>query len=312
MSYANWNPTAFYDADDIVIYNAEDYQALVANTNIVPFGNPLTWNAISPPGPGPSNQLAFVQATTDLSIVGGNTVDITPKLAYVNTTNPATNVLQVGNGSVGVPTVPTVSGLWVNPVSPALALLSVGADASPAPTPGYNFLLATWKSLAPPATFQLRGFFTSTGGITIGAEWAGFINLPLTIASDPLIIEGSDLPSGILRLTNRAGAETGIFSLGVGNTLSWNGKRVSPVESGKVDIPNPTTTVVVATTQILTPGVSILSLTYFDDGSANWVAPTTQLLSYQITGANQFTITASAPAGVLGGTLTVAWAILNA
>ena len=51
MSIAEWNSTAYYLTDDIVLYNAEDYKALADNINTIPSTNPLVWDPIAPPGP---------------------------------------------------------------------------------------------------------------------------------------------------------------------------------------------------------------------------------------------------------------------
>lgn len=91
--------------------------------------------------------------------------------------------------------------------------------------------------------------------------------------------------------------------------LTINGQPF-PNESGVEDIFNPNVSVSVATLQNLTPS-AIISLSYFNDGSPNYVAPTNQILSYQIDNPNQFTIFVSAPSGVPGGKLVIAWSILR-
>lgn len=311
MSYANWNNTAFYNADDIVIYNGEDYQALLPNYDVVPLGNPLTWNPIAPPGPGPSNQLAFVQATTDLSIVGGNTIDISPKLVYSGSSDPNTNALSVGNTNVSVPTVPlltfseTTTGVLPRPIIQTLV-----DDPAPPPAnpPAYRLIQADYiKNIN-----ETWRFFVDilAGSMSIVSEFVGVGLEGLQIRANPINLVGINGPNQV-RITDSVNNVSGNLWVNPSGTLMWNSQQIGPLECGIAEIQNPADGVVIPTVTTLNKATTIISLSYVDNGDPRFVAPTNQLLFYRVQNANSFTINASAPPGVPNGKLIVAWSILR-
>jgi len=311
MSYANWNATAFYLADDIVVYNGEDYQALVNNRNIVPLGSPATWNAISPPGPGPSNQLAFTQATTDLSIVGGNTIDISPQLVYSGSSDPATNALSVGNTNVIVSTIPqltfseTTTGTIARPIIQTLV-----DDPAPPPVnpPPYRLIEAQYiKNVS-----ELWKFFidVQAGNHTIGSEFTGVGGAGLNIAAQPLVLIGSNGQGQQITIKDGVNNVSGDLWIRPDGVLMWNTNPIYTPESGIASILSASTSISVSTTGTLS-ATAIISLTFTFDGTSPNVPPNGQSLWYELTGPNSFTINIDAPTSTPGGILKVAWSILR-
>jgi hypothetical protein len=309
MSYANWNATAFYNADDIVVYSGEDYQALLANHDVVPVGNPLTWNPIAPPGPGPSNQLAFTQATTDLSIVGGNTIDISPKLVYSGSSDPTTNALSVGNTNVLVPTTPlltfseTTTGVLPRPI-----IFTIVDDPAPPPAnpPPYRLVEAQYIKNAG----EVWKFYIDViaGSPTLGSEFTtGGVGAGMVINAEPLLVQGSNGPTQ-LRLRDVVNASQGDLWVNPTGTLMWNQQMIGPPESGIATLISPALSIPVATTTTLT-ATPIISINIIDDGSVPFSPQPGDHIWYTPTGPNSFTINIT---GILPGShCPVAWSILR-
>jgi len=84
MSYAQWSSFAYYNVGDIVGYQAINYQALLANRNVVPTGLAPNWQLLTTPTPSAVNSL--------------NTLTGPVVLASTNalfTPNPGTGVLDM-------------------------------------------------------------------------------------------------------------------------------------------------------------------------------------------------------------------------
>ena len=104
MSYANWNPTAFYLINDIVYDGNEDYIALANNYNVQPSTNPLVWNQLNPIGPptGLSN-VATTDGSGITSIVAGSTATLSSALVAGLGINLTPSVI-IGNKSLTIST----------------------------------------------------------------------------------------------------------------------------------------------------------------------------------------------------------------
>ena len=226
MSYANWNPTAFYLTDDIVYDGNEDYTALAPNTNTQPSTHPLVWSAIAPPGPptGITNVTSGFGSGIDVNVVAG---EAKLNSALVNDPN-----------------------LTLTPSAPPSKDLTIGLNSA-------------------------LTNITSIGGVTIAIN-------------DLAALDGTNIK--------------------ITNVQSINGTNLA--DYGIVSIGNPNTSTTIATASLLSP-TSILSLT-FVDANPSFVAPTTQTLWYQVVGPNTIQINSSAPAGVPGGSLVIAWRLLVA
>ena len=235
MSYANWNPTQFYLVDDIVIYNGEDYQALADNTNTIPSGAPLVWNPIAPPGPGPSNQLAFNQATTQLSIVGGNSVNISPLVQYTGNTDPSTATLSVGNTTLGLPSVPTTyyeDALTTQP-NPVPIYLKSNPTYPNNPVAPYRWLEFHWmKSDPTPPLKQDKVFSIETGdGYTrMKGYWSSF-PFSLMFQGSSINVETPNGAGGGIKFDSRPfagpmGPVGNLYQDALGD-LYWNGTKLN-------------------------------------------------------------------------------------
>jgi len=225
MSYANWNPTAFYLTDDIVIYNGEDYKALADNTNTIPSAFPLIWDPIAPVGPGPSNQLAFNQPTTDLSIVGGNTIDISPVVLYNTPTDPVNATLRVGNTALALNSVPTIDYTDTTANAPAKAVIFGQVNADPLqPFDPYPLLEFQW--IKQPGNQNKRFTIDVGDGITtLTNEWVGQFYGTIATQSDKLQVKtGTGAGTGI---EFDAGGPTGNLYQDAAGDLFWNGTKLN-------------------------------------------------------------------------------------
>jgi hypothetical protein len=226
MSYANWNPTAFYLTNDLVYDGNEDYIALADNTNTQPSTHPLVWSVVAPPGP-PTGLANVVTADGSgiLSVVAGNTATLSS--ALVNDPN-----------------------ITLTPAAPPSKDLTIGVNSA-------------------------LTSITSISGAAIAIN-------------DLASLDGTNVT-----LTN---------------IQSINGTNLA--DYGIASIANPNTSTTIATASLLSL-TSILSLTFVDT-NPSFVAPTNQLLWYQVIGPNTIQINSSAPAGVPGGSLVIAWRLLVA
>jgi len=226
MSYANWNPTAFYLTDDIVIYNGEDYKALADNTNTIPSAFPLIWDPIAPVGPGPSNQLAFNQPTTDLSIVGGNSVDISPVVLYNTPTDPVNATLRVGNTALPLNSVPTIDYTDTTANAPAKAVFFGQVNANPLqPFDPYPVMEFQW--IKQPANQNKRFTINKGDGITtLTDEWVGQFYGTIATQCDKLqVLTGTGAGTGIE--FNSVGGPVGNLYQDALGDLYWNGTKLN-------------------------------------------------------------------------------------
>jgi len=250
MSYANWNEITQYLTDDIVIWNAEDYVALSNNLGKQPdiSGNP--WSALAPPGPSPGNTLAFTKATTQLEIVGGNSVNITPQLGYTTGTStnslPANQLLSVGQDSVAITSVAQLK--WIDPslTAPASPNIPIYIETDPpapsSPPAVYRWLESHWFKQDPnPALQQDKYFWMETGDgyTTLGSQWVGFAQQTINFDVNNLVIQTGSSGGGTGIIFNN-GSNTGNLYQNSSGNLFWNatqlngggGGGVSSVDSG--------------------------------------------------------------------------------
>lgn len=239
MSYANWNSITQYLTDDIVIWNGEDYVALASSLGKQPNLFPASWNALAPPGPSPGNQLAFNKPTTQLSIVGGNQVDITPQLNYTtgnaNSSLPADQLLSVGQDSIALTSVARLK--WIDPsttapVSPNLPLyLEFDPPPGQSPPQPYRWLEAHWFKQDPNPNLDQDKYFwieTGDGYTTLGSQWAGAFQQAINFDVNNLQITtgASGGGTGII-FNNQNGTKVGNLYQGADGNLYWNGTKLN-------------------------------------------------------------------------------------
>ena len=226
MSYAEWNPTAYYLTDDIVLYSGEDYKALADNTNTIPSANPLVWDPIAPPGPGPSNQLAFNQPTTQLSIVGGNSVDISPVVLYNTPTDPVNATLRVGNTALPLNSVPTLDYQDLTANAPAKAVIFGQVNADPLqPFDPYPVMEFQW--IKQPGNQNKRFTIEKGDGITtLTDEWVGqfYGDIAVQVAKFQ-VLTGTGPGTGIE--FNSGGGPVGNLYQDAAGDLYWNGTKLN-------------------------------------------------------------------------------------
>jgi hypothetical protein len=67
MSYAQWSSFAYYNTGDIVGYEAVNYQALLANINVLPTTLAPNWQLLTPPTPSAVDSLNTLTGNVVLS-----------------------------------------------------------------------------------------------------------------------------------------------------------------------------------------------------------------------------------------------------
>ena len=179
MSYANWNPTAFYLTNDLVYDGNEDYIALANNFNKLPSANPAIWSVIAPPGP-PTGLANVVTADGSgiISVVAGNTATLSsalvndPNITLTPAVSPSkdltigvnsaltsissingTELSDYGFVSIAHPATSTTIST-ASTLSPTSILSLTFVDANPSFVPPSNQLL--WYSLVGPNTLQIN------------------------------------------------------------------------------------------------------------------------------------------------------------
>lgn len=102
MSYANWNPTAFYLINDRVDEGTDGYIALSDNYNTLPSTHPAVWSLLSPSGTGLTNVVS-TDGSGITSIVAGSTATLSSSLVAGLGINLTPSVI-VGNKSLTIST----------------------------------------------------------------------------------------------------------------------------------------------------------------------------------------------------------------
>ena len=118
MSYSQWANFVYYKTGDIATYGSTNYQALLANVNVVPTGLAPNWQVLpAPSGAGVSSLSTLTGAITQSCSSGTYTTagnDIALTLAF-----PAPPISSI-NGLGGTPVVDTLanSSIQVQTISP--------------------------------------------------------------------------------------------------------------------------------------------------------------------------------------------------
>lgn len=333
MSYSSWSDFAYYTTGDIATYNAVAYSALQANRNVVPSTLAPNW-ALVPSGGG-GNTLNFTQATTELEIVGGNQVDISPLLGYATGTGttslPADQLLSVGNSSVAISSVARLK--WIDPslTAPASPDIPIYIETDPpapnSPPAVYRWLEAHWFKQDPnPALQQDKYFWMETGDgyTTLGSQWAGAFQQAINFDVNNLGITmgSSGAGTGIIFNNGTAPTITGNLYQDAAGDLFWNSTQLNVsapagvVAVGEVQMAGGVVDVLVSSGVTLTARPNI-SLTFVNDGTPSNANPIAgETIWYDVVpnpsplNPDEFYVRINS-APPLGFYYTIAWAVLR-
>jgi hypothetical protein len=287
MSYSSWSDFAYYNIGDIATYNTTAYSALQANRNVIPSTLAPNW-AVVPSGGG-GGTLNFDKPTTDLSIVGGNNVDISPQLGYATgsgtTSLPADQILSVGNSTIAISSVAALK--WIDPslVAPASPNIPIYIETDPpapnSPPAVYRWLEAHWFKQDPnPALQQDKYFWIETGDgyTTLGSQWAGAFQQTINFDVENLSITtgASGAGTGVVFKNGTAPTITGNLYQDAAGDLFWNGTQlnggggvlasgITMITGGLVDV--------LVDTGVALSSKPIITLTFFNDGNVSPAPP---------------------------------------
>ena len=168
MSYSQWANFVYYKTGDIATYGSINYQALLANVNVVPTGLAPNWQVLpAPSGAGVSSLSTLTGAITQSCSSGTYTTagnDIALTIAFP--VPPLTSI----NGLIGAPVVNTLtaSTIQVQTISPNI---QVGLDTRAfgiytEPTGGSSLTTISAPACLPSSVIQLTYIHAGGGGGT--------------------------------------------------------------------------------------------------------------------------------------------------
>jgi hypothetical protein len=235
MSYANWQSTAYYLPGNIVLYNSIEYQALLANFDVVPSTLAPNWVLLNPPAPAVVDSLNGI--TGNVVAVAGSGIGLTPGVPTAqDITIDNTGVLSL-DGATGA--LSSLFGIYYFTAPQALLVSGPNDMVFNTAVTGTNTTAITWTGPSANFTVAQKGLyqlmFQATVAINSTAPATNFTNtgnrvLSVDITRSPAV-EVNILTTAQLVVSNLNYTQSvcGIVPLEVGDIINC---RVASIYTG--------------------------------------------------------------------------------